>query len=155
MRLTIVFLFFVLPAVFLAGCAKNDTCQPKTVQSEEAEMQAFLTANGIAATQHSSGMYYQVINPGSGTTPTVYSSVSVTYVGRLLDGTVFDQSTTPTPFFPVSNFIAGWQLGLPLISEGGVIRLLIPSSLAYGCARTGSIPPHSILYFEVGLIDVQ
>jgi FKBP-type peptidyl-prolyl cis-trans isomerase FkpA len=45
-------------------------------------------------------------------------------------------------------------LGLPLIKKGGVIRLIIPSSLAYGCNAAGSIPGDSVLYFEVELVDV-
>lgn len=139
----------------LAGCAKNNPCQPKTVQSEDAAMQALAATNGMTATQHSSGMYYEIISPGAGAIPNPYSSVSVRYVGKLPDGTIFDQATDPTPLFPVNNFIHGWQLGLQLIKEGGYIKLIIPSSLAYGCSGAGTIPPHSILYFEIQLVDVQ
>ncbi len=141
--------------MWIAGCIKDNTCQPKTVQSEDAAMQALVATNGMTATRHSSGMYYEIVNPGTGATPTINSSVSVIYVGKLADGTVFDQPPNPTPLYPVNNFITGWQLGLPLIREGGVIKLVIPSSLAYGCTQAGTIPPNSILYFEVGLVDVQ
>ena len=150
----------LLPGLILlllipASCIKDDSCQAKTVQSEEAAMQAFITANGITATRHSSGMYYEIVNPGSGARPTINSTVSVMYVGKLTDGTIFQQTTSATPLYSVTSFIAGWQIGLPLIQKGGVIRLVIPSSLGYGCTQTGTIPPNSILYFEVGLADVQ
>lgn len=143
------FLMIVLPS-----CLK-DECQPKTVQSEQAEILAYAGANGITGIAHSSGLYYQVINPGSGPTPTLASQVKVTYTGKLLDGTVFDSQTTATDFAVVSQFIAGWQIGLQLIAEGGSIKLIIPSSLAYGCDAVGVIPSHSILYFEITLVDVQ
>lgn len=149
-------MFFLMAFVIvLTGCQKNNSCQPKTVQSENAAMQAIATANGLSATQHSSGLYYEITNPGSGARPSVYSSVSVRYIGKLADGTVFDQSTTPTALFPVSNFIHGWQLALPLIQEGGYIKIVVPSSLAYGCYPNGTIPANSILYFEIDLVDVQ
>lgn len=155
MRKKVLFPCLILPLLFLAGCIKDDSCQAKTVASEEAAMQAYITANGITATRHSSGMYYEIVNFGSGASPTINSSVSVMYIGKLTDGTIFDQTTSATPLYSVTAFITGWQLGLPLIQEGGVIRLVIPSSLGYGCTQAGTIPPNSILYFEIGLVDVQ
>jgi len=50
--------------------------------------------------------------------------------------------------------IAGWQIGLPLIHKGGEIKLIVPSSLAYGCGN-GPLPANSILYFDIHLVDVQ
>lgn len=146
---------FIVFLLLNLGCAKDKSCIDKTVASEDAAMQAFANTNGITATRHSSGMYYQVVNPGSGTTPTLASNVSVTYIGRLTNGTIFDQTATPTSFYPLSGFIPGWQLGLPLVQEGGSVKLIIPSSLAYGCSGAGSIPGNSILYFEITLVDVQ
>lgn len=145
----------LLPVIVSTGCVKNDPCQPKTVQSEQATIVAYASANGINATAHSSGLYYEIINPGTGPRPTINSGVSVKYTGKLLNGTIFDQQTTATPPFLLSGVIPGWQIGLPLIQEGGIIKLIIPSSLAYGCEPAGSIPANSILYFEVELVDVQ
>lgn len=115
----------------------------------------YALANGITATAHSSGLYYEVVTAGTGPAPTINSTVSVRYVGKLLNGTVFDtQAGTPVTF-PVNQVIPGWQLGLPLVQEGGTIKLIVPSSLAYGCTGYGSIPGDAILYFEIDLVDVQ
>jgi len=151
----------LLSALVITGnlsCSKrtNDSCSPKTPQSEQAQILAFASANGITATAHASGLYYQIINPGSGVTPTVSSKVYVKYTGKLTDGTVFDSQTDSSKTgWILGNLITGWQLGLPLIQKGGSIKLILPSSLAYGCLIAGSIPVNSILYFEIELVDVQ
>jgi FKBP-type peptidyl-prolyl cis-trans isomerase FkpA len=151
-------IFFTLGAflsLFLTSCIKNTTCKNKTVESEDAEMQNYASANGITATKHSSGMYYQIVSPGSGPSPSFSSVLFVRYTGKLLNGSVFDSQTTTPVQFQLGQVIFGWQLGLPLIQKGGIIKLIIPSSLAYGCRSQGPIPANSILYFEIELVDVQ
>lgn len=138
------------------GCIKDTDCKNKTVESEQAAILAYASANSIVGTSHSSGIYYEVISAGAGPTPTLSSKVFVTYVGKLLDGTQFDAGTTPAadPWI-LSSLIQGWQIGLPLIQKGGRIKLIIPSSLAYGCAGKLTIPGNAILYFDITLNDVQ
>jgi FKBP-type peptidyl-prolyl cis-trans isomerase FkpA len=119
-------------------------------------MLSYANANGITPTTHSSGMLYQIVNAGAGATPTATSTVTVRYTGKFMDGRVFDSNATGSPIsFGLNQVIQGWQLGLPLIKKDGLIKLIIPSSLAYGCAGYGSIPGDAVLYFEVQLIDVQ
>jgi FKBP-type peptidyl-prolyl cis-trans isomerase FkpA len=138
------------------SCIKDTSCKDKSVQSEQAAILSYASTNGINATAHSSGMYYEVINPGSGVVPTPTSKVFVSYTGKLLDGTVFDIQNNPSVTgWQLNGLIQGWQLGLPLIHKGGTIRLLVPSSLGYGCNGFGSVPGNSILYFEIYLADVQ
>ena len=153
-------IFFLTLAIFvIGGCNKLDqgsVCTPKTPQSEQAEILAYASANGINATAHSSGIYYQVINQGSGAVPTIGSRVYVKYTGKLLNGTVFDSQTNSSMTgWILGNLIPGWQIGIPLIQKGGVIKLIIPSSLSYGCNGSGPIPANSVLYFEIELTDVQ
>lgn len=137
------------------SCLKDNSCNNKSVASERTRMLSFAADNGLTVTEHSSGLMYQIVNPGAGQTPNIYNTVACTYTGSLLNGTVFDsQTSTPIPF-PLNGVIAGWQIGIPLIAEGGTIRLIVPSSLAYGCTGYGSIGGDEILYFEVHLNDVQ
>jgi len=150
------FLISLVSLVVLTGCLKDDSCQPKTVQSETATMLNYANANGITPTTHSSGMLYQIVSAGAGATPTATSTVTVRYTGKLMNGTIFDSNATGSPIsFGLNQVIKGWQLGLPLIKKDGVIKLIIPSSLAYGCTGYGSIPGDAVLYFEIQLIDVQ
>jgi len=152
------FLFISIAALFIlnTGCLKSSECKPQSVQSEEGTITTYAAANGITSIRHSSGIYYQIINPGSGVTPTLSSKIFVTYTGKLLNGTIFDQqaNSSQTGFF-LSQMISGWQIGIPLIQKGGEIKLIIPSSLAYGCTANGPIPANSVLYFDVVLVDVQ
>ena len=140
------------------GCLKSSSsqsCTPASVASEEPTILAYAANNGIFVTHHSSGLYYQIISTGSGATPSVNSKVFVTYTGKLLDGRVFDQQADSSKTgWVLGSLIAGWQIGLPLIQKGGEIKLIIPSSLGYGCDDS-RLPANSILYFDVHLTDVQ
>jgi hypothetical protein len=66
-----------------------------------------------------------------------------------MNGTTFDSSNNVT--LPLNALIEGFKIGLPLIGIGGRIKLIIPSSLAYGCQGGGSIPSNSPLYFDITL----
>jgi FKBP-type peptidyl-prolyl cis-trans isomerase len=150
-----VWMAFLLAPFLFAACGKSDTeCVPATVASEKAAMVAYCTANNITYTEHASGILYEVMAPGLSTQPTLANTVSTVYTGKLLNGTQFDASANPVSFL-LSGVIKGWQIGIPLIKKGGRIKLVIPSSLAYGCNGSGSIPANSPLYFEVSLTDVR
>jgi FKBP-type peptidyl-prolyl cis-trans isomerase FkpA len=139
-----------------AKCVYND-CDIVATNAEIQAVQNFLNTNAITATQHCSGLFYTLDNPGTGKSPGACSDVSVTYVGTLTNGTQFDAS--PNPPSPLSlnlgNVILGWRNGIPRLKEGGRIHLYIPPSLAYGNQQNGSIPPNSILVFDVSLVTVR
>jgi FKBP-type peptidyl-prolyl cis-trans isomerase len=124
---------------------------------EDTLIQDFLSTNNITAQKDASGLYYQILTPGTGKTPLSSSTVKVAYTGRLLTGSIFDQATTSAPgsFALNGDIINGWKIGVPLIKEGGKIRLFIPSRFGYGTFGSGgTIPPNSILDFDIELIEV-
>lgn len=110
----------------------------------------YLDENNIDAEKHVSGLYYRITQEGNGQHPNATSYVEVNYKGYLLDGEVFDQGTIERP---LSIFIQGWQIGIPLVSKGGSIQLFVPSYLAYGRQGSGAIPPNTVLIFDVDLIN--
>jgi FKBP-type peptidyl-prolyl cis-trans isomerase len=147
----------LLGVLFFNSCGKtSDTgCQPVSVSTERPQLIAFCTANNITYTEHSSGLFYQILSPGSGATPVSTSSVSVTYTGTLLTGTIFDSTSTPVTLV-LSTLIDGWKIGLPLIQKGGHIKLVIPSALAWSCSGSGTkIPANSPVFFDITLTDVK
>jgi FKBP-type peptidyl-prolyl cis-trans isomerase len=150
--------FLLMPTLFLAlftACMKEKKgCTAVNPKDEEPQIVAYASANAINATKHLSGIYYEIISAGTGATPTINSKVSVTYTGKLLNGTQFDQATAPISF-SLAQVIEGWQIGIPLIQKGGRIKLIIPSSYGYGCNGYSPIPGNAVLFFDVTLTDVQ
>lgn len=145
--------FGIIFALVLAGCSKKDKDGGCTTAAEDdAKMQAYISANGITATQHASGLYYQIIEPGSGATPTITSTVKANYTGKFTNNTSFDAGVSS---FPLDGVIKGWQIGIPLIKQGGKIKLIIPPYLAYGCNDYRGIPGNSVLVFDVELLEVK
>jgi FKBP-type peptidyl-prolyl cis-trans isomerase FkpA len=143
---------------FLAGCIKEDKgCTPVNVTDERPAMVNFCNYNQIAYSEHSSGILYQILSPGTGAVPGNNSRIYITYTGTLLNGTVFDSQNDPSKTgWYLYSLIDGWRTALPLIRKGGSIKIVVPSSLAYGCTGSGStIPPNSPLYFTITLVDVQ
>lgn len=157
MKKLIVLLTVVSTALTLSSCLKSDSpCQPLKPSSEESQIVSYATTNGINATKDPSGLYYQILDSGSGVKPTLTSKVYITYTGKFLNGATFDQEADATQTgWALSSLIEGWQIGLPMIKKGGHIKLIVPSSLAYGCTGYGSIPPNEVLFFDITLTDVQ
>ncbi len=108
-----------------------------------------------------SGLRYYDMKVGTGPNPTAGQTVSVQYTGTLLDGTKFDSSYDhggkPIDFpIGVGQVIPGWDEGVPTMKVGGKRRLVVPANLAYGAnPPTPSIPPNSILVFDIELVAVK
>lgn len=110
----------------------------------------------IDTTGSINGVYYQVVKEGTGRKVKVTDTVSVFYKGWLLNGGVFDSTQTEPARFPLNRLIKGWQNGLVACKTGGKIRLIIPSGLAYSIrSRAFTIPPNSILVFDVEVVDAK
>jgi FKBP-type peptidyl-prolyl cis-trans isomerase len=121
-------------------------------------MRQYAKSNNLSVTQDSSGLLYQIVNPGNGGSfPTLSSTIYVTYTGSTLDGIIFDStSNSAKTGFMLTNLIKAWQIGIPKIQAGGHIKLLCPSSLAYGCQGAGTfIPPNTPVFFDVNLVSFQ
>nr|WP_294973851.1 FKBP-type peptidyl-prolyl cis-trans isomerase [uncultured Pseudomonas sp.] len=103
-----------------------------------------------------SGLQYEVLVAGEGAKPSREDTVRTHYHGTLVDGTVFDSSYErgQPAEFPVGGVIAGWVEALQLMNAGSKWRLHVPSELAYGGQAVGSIPPHSVLVFDVELLEI-
>lgn len=94
------------------------------------------------------------------------SVVSINYTGWLYDknatgfrGTQFDSSIPRgQPFvftLGTGSVIKGFDQGVAGMRVGGRRTLIIPSSLAYGAAGNGAIPPNAALVFDVELVSVR
>ncbi|MGC1548876.1 MAG: FKBP-type peptidyl-prolyl cis-trans isomerase [Rhodanobacter sp.] len=124
----------------------------------KADGDAFLAKNKSAAGVKStaSGLQYQVISQGTGARPGPNDTVKITYVGKFVNGEVFDDSSKHNPpgatSIPLAGVIPGFREGLQLMQVGGHYKLFIPSSIAYGAEPQGPMPPNETLIFDVTLV---
>ena len=111
---------------------------------------------GVKVTE--SGLQYKVLEEGSGISPDANDTVRVHYVGKTIDGEVFDSSRErgEPAEFPVNRVISGWTEGLQMMKEGAQYKLFIPTDLAYGTRVRpgGKIEPNEALVFDVELLEV-
>ena len=139
----------LLPLVLLfilSGCSKSENTET---------LEEYIKRAGITdAVKDSRGFYYKIINEGQGNNPTATSKVTVFYKGTLTNGSIFDQTSNSPVSFGLNQVILGWQYGVPLIKPGGKIILYLPPSLGYGSQAAGTIPPNSVLIFEVQLVSI-
>ena len=142
------------------------------IAKEKEAIKAYISEKGINAEVTSEGLYYEITKTGNGVKPQVGQNVKVNYTGYLMDGTVFDTSVeeaaregnvyTPGRSYGPIDFplgqgrvIKGWDIGIGLLSEGGMATLVIPSPLAYGSRGSGSvIKANSTLVFTVELVEI-
>jgi FKBP-type peptidyl-prolyl cis-trans isomerase FkpA len=102
---------------------------------------------------------------GTGTAAATAQTLTVNYTGWFYDGSkpdqkglIFDTTLGKSPFsFTLGSgeVINGWEQGIPGMQVGGVRRLVIPPSLAYGGTRSGAIPASTTLVFEIELLNAQ
>lgn len=154
-----------LQAAMVAFQAELSAQAKKKAAANAVAAAKFLAENakkdGVKQTK--SGLQYLVLEEGTGASPTVESTVSAHYRGKLIDGKVFDESyegekptvvDKPVPF-PLNRVIAGWTEALQLMKVGGSCRLFIPPALAYGEDGRPGIPPNSLLIFDIELVSVK
>jgi FKBP-type peptidyl-prolyl cis-trans isomerase len=103
-----------------------------------------------------SGVYYRDIQVGGGALIPASGSVHVTngYEGYLRSGVKFDDGSFDFNT-GMSEVIAGYDIGVRGMRQGGVRQIIIPPSLGYGSQRNGSIPGNSILVFFVTVTGVN
>ncbi len=132
--------------------------KPGTVDAldENSFLEANKTKAGVQVT--ASGLQYKVIVAGTGIKPKVTDTVSVYYIGKLINGVEFDSSQkhgSQPVTFEVGGVIPGWTEALQLMPQGSKWELFIPSVLAYGPLGSGPVPPASTLIMEIELLAVK
>lgn len=141
--------------VILASCSRGPSAGvARQARIDDSIISVYLAANpAIKAIKDSSGLYYQVIKPGTGAYPTENSFVTVNYTCSLIDGRRFDQGTNFSS--PLSGLVKAWQIGVPHAKAGGNIVLYVPSRLAYGPNGAGPIPENAVLTFDIDLTSFK
>jgi FKBP-type peptidyl-prolyl cis-trans isomerase len=178
MKKTIFLMLAGLVTVLFSSC--DEECEnlrgecPEEQLAEDIQIiEDYLEENNLTAERDLSyDLFYIIEEEGTGAKPENGQQVQVNYVGKYLDGKVFDtsiesiareeeiysESRTYEPFtFTLGRgqVILGWDVGIKLLNEGTKATLILPSYMAYGPRGNSSIPPNTVLLFEVELVSIN
>ena len=151
---TRVFLFLFSLALFVAptAWAQREKLPPEDL--------AFVEKNWPEAKKTSTGIRYIVLREGQGPNAKPGDKVSILYIGRLLNGTIFDQNQDREKPIMVhvkrGEVIEGWDQILQFMKKGEKRLVIIPPELAYGTrGQPPSIPRSATLVFEIEILEIQ
>jgi FKBP-type peptidyl-prolyl cis-trans isomerase len=103
------------------------------------------------------------VQAGNGAALAAGKTASIIYKGWLTNGQLFDASKTGNdgklqPFVFVlgsHSVIPGMEQGIDGMKAGGTRLIIVPPAVGYGSQAQSSIPPNSVLIFQVQLQTVQ
>lgn len=130
--------------------------------AEPDQIAKYIADNKITAKPESDGIYILERKKGKGKPIKNGDSVEVKYTGTLLDGTVVETSdhgpgrTTFTLTYGKDYFIKGFDDIISNLEDGGSVKALIPSALAYGNQmQSNLILPYTPLLYTVEIVKVK
>ncbi|MBD5180355.1 MAG: hypothetical protein HDT01_03550 [Bacteroidales bacterium] len=102
-----------------------------------------------------SGLVYKIIEPGEGEKVQKSDRIQLRYVGKHINGEVFDQTNDEPMTSYAGRFIPGFTEGLMLLGKGGKATIVIPAEIAYGVAGQGDAIGHNeTLVFDIEVVDI-
>ena len=129
-----------------------------TFASDSLSIEGFLSTKKIKAEKMLEGIFYTIHTEGAGETPRQGEFVKIRYIGKLLNGKVFDQSPVDEPYvFELGNgqVIPGWNKAIQKLKIGTKTTLYVPAYLAYGSEGIGNIiPPNTPLMYDIEVVEV-
>lgn len=143
--------YFLLSVLMLSSCSKDQ------LEVDQSIIESYLTEHNLEAEAHPSGLYYVLKKEGMGERyPDVNSEVTIEYKGYLTDNTVFDEANAGDEITVyMGDLVEGLQESIALLKEGGTGIFLMPSELGYSHTVRAGIPSHSVLIFEIKLVDIE
>lgn len=150
----------MLAIVLLASCLNDEIISPqKQLLADIAAIDSYIDGltlqPGEKLIEDASGIRLIISEVGTaGLPPNEWNEITIGYVGKVLSsGFQFDQNQNFATKLS-NNLILGWKYGIPLLPEGSVAKLFIPSVYAYGANGGGSIPGNANLVFDINLKSV-
>jgi FKBP-type peptidyl-prolyl cis-trans isomerase len=116
-------------------------------------MADYVKKSGLTFQTTTSGLQYSIANAGIGESPKNGDVCKCNYVGKFLDGKIFDQNKGID--MPIGGMIPGFNEALMLLKKGGKATFLIPPAIGYGEQGQGPIAGNTPLIFEVELLDFK
>ena len=149
---------FLLAVAFVACKKEVPYDQAGELAIDDEMIVKYMADSSVRLTKHSSGLYYNIIRPGTGevikNTDTVYGNYTLKI---LRDSLPLAKSVDSTFKFMLPGYIEGWKTGVSLIKVSGSIRMVIPSALGYQqrVVTSPNIPPNSILDITLSIVSIN
>jgi len=139
---------------------------------EPVDIKKYIADKKLKVTTTASGLNYVITTPGSGPNAINGDTVVVNYVGKFLNGKVFDTNIKSeavagklpinpmNPYKPIRfalgapGMIGGWSEAFLLFNKGTKASIIVPSSLGYGEQGNQIMGPYTPMYFDVELVDI-
>ncbi len=131
---------------------------------EQKELLQFLdtTKQNFPKKPDQEGLYMVMLKKGNGKRAKPGDNVTIRYVGKFLDGQIFDNTTmTKEPLnFTLGEpgqVVKGLELALYKMNEGDVVLILLPSSLAFGNKGSagGIVSPFKSVTFALEILKIN
>jgi FKBP-type peptidyl-prolyl cis-trans isomerase FkpA len=138
------------------ACREKETPE-ELLAAQQQEITQYASAQGLDGQFTTQGLYYEIVagQDSAAAKPSNSDEVRVAYEGSFLNGQVFARVDSQDQFsIQISQTIEGWRIGLPLMNEGASIIMILPSELAYGNNGNGTIPPNTILRYDLTLLEI-
>ena len=143
---------FLTIVIFISACSKSSNIEINLQQSE-----LFLGQNlsNSEVVEIEPGLQYMILesSQSDASSPKLEDIITADFHGTLTDGSVFWSSIEiGEPLtIQLSQLIPGCQKVISLMQEGDFWRVFIHPDLAYGKEGRPTIPPNSVLIFDIKL----
>lgn len=160
--------------LFLSSC-KNEAKENKGKQSDQQEallrvnkyllkqdadaVKGYITRHGWNMTQTKTGLWYEIIEKGTGSKAETGKIAMLAYKLWLLDGTLlYSSESTGNKSFTLGKggVEPGLEQGVLLMNEGDKARFIMLPHLAYGLIGDEKrIPARATIVYEVQLLKIS
>jgi FKBP-type peptidyl-prolyl cis-trans isomerase len=144
----------------LAALALTPALAPARAATDDlsaAAGQAFLADNAKkpGVMMRPSGLQYRVLRSGGGRRVMPGDTAQVQFSGSLINGVVVDGTSPGLPTnLTVGNVIRGLSEALQLMHVGDHWQIVLPPSLAFGAAGSGTaVPSDQVMVFDMTLLS--
>jgi FKBP-type peptidyl-prolyl cis-trans isomerase len=143
---------FLTIVIFISACSKSSNIEINLQQSE-----LFLGQNlsNSEVVEIEPGLQYMILesSQSDASSPKLEDIITADFHGTLMDDSVFWSSIEiGEPLtIQLSQLIPGCQKVISLMQEGDFWRVFIHPDLAYGKEGRPTIPPNSVLIFDIKL----